>query len=376
VAVPGARQRIACPPVRVAYTLEQCWHDVPGGTAVAALAVARHLPAEGVEPIGVAARHRTPPPAPWTPSIPVRHLPLPRPLLYDAWLRLGWPAAERASGPVEVVHATTIVVPPRRARPLIVTIHDLAFVHDPSQFSRRGVATFRRALARVRERADLVLCSSHATLDDCADAGLSPDRLRHVPLGIDAPAPLTEAAIEAARRRHGLPEHYLLFVGTLEPRKNLPRLVEAHATLPAAPVLAIAGPNGWGSSGGGAGTPVADPARVRLLGFVPEADKQALYSGAAAVCYPSIREGFGLPVLEAMARGAPVVTSRGTATEEAAGGAAVLVDPLDIGDIARGIEEALGRAGELAARGPIRAAQCTWAATAAATAAAYREVAG
>ena len=113
-----------------------------------------------------------------------------------------------------------------------------------------------------------------------------------------------------------------------------------------------------------------------MLGFVPELDKQALYAGARAVCYPSIREGFGLPVLEAMARGAPVVTSRGTATEEVAGGAAVLVDPLDERDIARGIEEAIDRGAELAERGPARAAQLTWAATAAATVAAYREVVG
>ncbi len=356
-------------PVRVAYTIEQCWHDVPGGTAAAALAVARHLPAEGVELVGVAARHSSPPGEPWTPPIPVRHLPLPRSLLYDAWLRLGWPPVERATGPVDVVHATTIVVPPRTDRPLVVTIHDLAFLHDPSQFTRRGAVTFRRSLKQVRERADLVLCSSLATLDDCVVAGLARDRLRHVPLGVDEPGPLADGAIDAARRRHDLPERYLLFVGTLEPRKNLHRLLEAHRSLPDAPVLAVAGPAGWGSGG-----PPADPDRVTLLGFVSEADKQALYAGAAAFCYPSTREGFGLPVLEAMARGAPVVTSRGTATEEAAGGAAVLVDPFDVEDIARGIDTALARADGLAAGGPQRAAACSWTATARATADAYREV--
>jgi glycosyltransferase involved in cell wall biosynthesis len=357
--------------VRVAYTIEQCWHDVPGGTAVAALAVGRHLPREGVELVGVAARHATPPSDPWNPPFPVQHLPLPRPLLYDAWLRLGWPPAERASGPVDLVHATTIVVPPRREHPLVATIHDLAFLHDPTQFTRRGVATFRRALARVRERADLVLCSSQATLDDCLHAGVPKERLRHIPLGVDLPTPLPDGAVEAVRRRHDLPERYLLFVGTLEPRKNLRRLVEAHAAVEGAPLLAVAGPAGWGRD-----APRPDPARVRLLGFVSEADKQALYAGAAAFCYPSTREGFGLPVLEAMARGTAVVTSRGTAMEEAAGGVAVLVDPFDTTDIARGIEEALADAAGLAAAGPARAAQCPWGATARATAAAYREVAG
>jgi glycosyltransferase involved in cell wall biosynthesis len=355
--------------VRVAYTIEQCWHDVPGGTAAAALAVARHVPAEDVELVGVAARHASPPGEPWTPPIPVRHLPLPRAVLYDAWLRLGWPPVERATGPVDVVHATTIVVPPR-SFPLVVTIHDLAFLHDPSQFTRRGDVTFRRSLARVRDRADLVLCSSAATLEDCVVAGLPRERLRHVPLGVDPPQPLSDGAVAASRQRHDLPERYLLFVGTLEPRKNLHRLVQAHRSIPDAPVLAVAGPDGWGP-----GAPPTDSQRVKLLGFVSEADKQALYAGAAAFCYPSTREGFGLPVLEAMARGAPVVTSRGTATEEAAGGAAVLVDPFDVDDIARGIDEALGRADELAAGGPGRAAACSWTDTARATVRAYREVA-
>src|SRR5262245_20482530 len=117
--------------MRVGYTVEQCWHEVPGGTAVAALAVARHLPAEGVELVGVAARHSSSPAPPWVPPMPVRHLALPRSLLYDAWLRLGWPPIEGSTGPLDVVHATTIIVPPRRGVPLIATIHDLAFLHDP-----------------------------------------------------------------------------------------------------------------------------------------------------------------------------------------------------------------------------------------------------
>jgi glycosyltransferase involved in cell wall biosynthesis len=290
---------------------------------------------------------------------------VPQALLYEGWHTVGRPRV----GPADVIHGTGVAVPPRTA-PLVMTVHDLSYLVYPGHFSRAGLRFFRQALRRTRERADLVLCSSRATLDDCAGAGLPAERLRHLPLGIDPPAPLAAGAIDAARARHRLPEHYLLFVGTLEPRKNLARLVAAHASLPEAPVLAVAGPNGWGAGG-----PEADPVRVRLLGFVGEQDKQALYAGAAAFCYPSTREGFGLPVLEALARGAPVVTSRGTATEEAAGGAAVLVDPYDVDDIARGISEALAGSRELAAAGPLRAAQHTWAATAQATAAAYREVA-
>jgi glycosyltransferase involved in cell wall biosynthesis len=133
--------------------------------------------------------------------------------------------------------------------------------------------------------------------------------------------------------------------------------------------LVVAGAAGWG-----------DVARtltgnVRFLGHVPPGDLAALYAAAAVFAYPSEREGYGLPILEAMAQGTPVVTSRGSATEETAGGAAVLVDPSDSADIARGIEEAIARAGELAAAGRARAATETWARTAGLTAAVYREVA-
>ena len=111
--------------MRVAYTLEQSWHRVPGGTAVAALAVAREL---APHLIGVSALHRHVPPAPWTPPIRTRPLPLPRPLLYDAWLRLRIPPVQLATGRVDLIHATTIVVPPRTA-PLVVTVHDLSLIH-------------------------------------------------------------------------------------------------------------------------------------------------------------------------------------------------------------------------------------------------------
>ena len=357
--------------VRVAYTLEQCWHDVPGGTAVAALALARELAARpDVELVGVSARHRGPAVDGFEPPIPVRALPLPRTALYEAWRRLGWPPVERATGAVDVVHATTIIVPPRAAAPLVVTLHDLAFLHDPESFTAHGVKAFTAGLARIRRDAAAVLCSSQATLDDARAAGLAPDRLRLVPLGLEPVARPGPDEVRATLARLGVSAPYLLFVGTLEPRKNLARLLEAHAILAAAmsspPELVVVGPRGWGEQ------PPAG--QVRLLGFVDEATKTALYEGAQAVCYPSLREGFGLPVLEGMAHGTPVVTSRGTATEEVGGDAVVLVDPLDPADIARGITEALDRRDELSAAGPARAAEFTWARTADAVVSAYRDV--
>lgn len=356
---------------RVAYTLEQCWHRVPGGTAVAALRVAERLVGrDDVDLIGVAGRHSKPAPPPWRPPLPVQHLPLAAPLLYDAWLRVGWPPVERASGPVDVAHATTIIPCPSRA-PLVATVHDLAWMHRPDQFTRRGVAIFRRSLALLRRRAALLLCSSQATLDDCLAAGFGSERLRHVPLGVDALA-ASPADVERVRRRHDLPDRYLLFVGTVEPRKNLRRLAAAVARLDEPLPLVVAGATGWGDS---AAAPAPGRADLRFLGFVDTDDLAGLYAGAAAFCYPSEREGYGLPVLEAMAQATPVVTSRGTATEEAAGGAAVLVDPADPDDIARGITEALSSRDALAAAGRRRAATATWEATAALTVAAYRDAA-
>lgn len=356
--------------VRVAYTLEQCWHRVPGGTGVAALRIAEALgPHNDVRLIGVAGRHRHLPPEPWVPTIPVAHLPIAAPWLYETWLRLDWPKVERAAGRVDIAHATTLIPCATDAK-LVVTLHDLAFLHDPSHFTRHGVRVFQRSLRRIRNDADLVLCCSQATMDDCVAAGIDADRLRLVPLGVETER---ASADEVARVRalYRLPERYLLFVGTVEPRKNLRGLVAAMAHLPEPPPLVVAGAEGWGDSGVDENTD-----GVHFLGFVPPDDLSPLYAGADVFCYPSEREGFGLPVLEAMAQGTPVVTSRGTATEETAGAAAVLVDPRDPVDIARGIDEADRRRRELSAKGIARAQRRSWAATAALTAAAYRELAG
>lgn len=365
--MPGSRHN---GPVRVAYTLEQCWHRVPGGTAVAALRIAEAMEEQhDIRLIGVAGRHAHLPDDAFIPPIPVAHLPLAAPWLYETWLRFGWPKIERATGRVDVTHATGLIPCPTDA-PLVVTLHDVAFVHDPGHFTRHGNRVFRDSLDIIRRRADVVICSSQATLDDVSRLGFSDDRLRLVPLGVDVERC---DAVEVARVRvfYDLPSEYLLFVGTVEPRKNLGRLVEAVRLLDDPMPLVIAGAEGWGESG------VADlpEAEVRFLGFVPSDDLGPLYAGASAFCYPSEREGYGLPVLEAMAQGTPVVTSSGTATEETGGTAAVLVDPHDPVDIARGITEALHRTPELAAKGRARAQRRSWERTASLTASIYRELA-
>ena len=354
--------------VRVAYTLEQCWHRVPGGTAVAAIEVGAELAARAeIDLVGVTARHHTPAVPGFEPPVVAATLSRRSSRsLYASWLWTGAPAVERATGPVDVTHATSVIPPPTRA-PLVVTVHDLAFLRSPEQFSHWGRAVFRRSLALVRRHADLVLCSSTATMDDCVVAGIGADRLRLVPLGVRANSVSAEQ-VAAVRRRFDLPERYVLFVGTLEPRKNLHRLVQAVDTLDDDLALVVAGPPGWGDA-------IAPSARSRLLGPVTSADRDALYVGAEAFCYPSTWEGFGLPVLEAMAAGTPVVTSAGISTEEVAGGAAVLIDPSDPSSIADGLREALRHHDELHAAGLARAATQSWSTTADLTIAAYREVA-
>ena len=353
--------------VRVAYTLEQCWHRVPGGTGVAAMRVAEAMASEpDVTLIGVAGRHKHVPGEPWSPVVPIAHLPVGGPLLYDLWLRRGWPKVERATGPIDVAHATTLI-PCATDAPMVVTVHDLAFLHDPSQFTRRGNSIFRRSLDQIRRRADLVLCSSQATMDDCVAAGIPGERLRLVPLGVDV-AKVDAAEVARVMALYRLPQRYLLFVGTVEPRKNLRGLVEAVGLLEEPLPLVVAGAEGWGD------IDIPTGGDVRFIGFVPAADLGGLYAGAEVFCYPSEREGYGLPVLEAMAQGTPVVTSRGTATEETAAGAAVLVDPSQPADIARGITEAAARRQALATEGVARADRATWQETARLTAEAYREL--
>lgn len=341
---------------RVAFTLEQCWHRVPGGTAVAALELARELAMRpDVELVGVAAAHRKPPPAPWRPPIPTRRLPLPRLALYESWHLLRRPRVERATGPVEVIHATGLAIPPRSA-PLVVTLHDLSFLEYPEHFSRAGLRFFHRALELSRREADVVLCSSEATLEHCAAVGFERDRLRHVPLGVRVER-AGEADVARVREGYGLPGHYLLWTGTVEPRKNLPRLLAAFESLGHDLDLALVGPKGWNEE-------IGVRPRVKPLGFVPADDLRGLYAGAEAFCFPSLMEGFGFPVLEAMAQGTPVVTSLGTSTEELARDAGVLVDPRDTDSIAAGIEQALRDDGALAAAGRARAAEYTWSRTA------------
>jgi glycosyltransferase involved in cell wall biosynthesis len=245
----------------------------------------------------------------------------------------------RRARSLDVLHCTTFRGPVRSEVPTVLTVHDLAILRAPEVFPRWHRLYGRLGLQRVLRAASAIVAVSEFSRDETIElAGIPPERIRVVPHGID-PVFGPDGPSAAG--------DYVLAVATLEPRKNLRRAVEAARA--AGVELRVVGARGWG------GVEVTG-----WVGEIPDAELAALYRGAACLLYPSLYEGFGLPVLEAMACGTPVVTSAATAMEEVAGGAAVLVDPLDVASMADGIREALRRRDELVAAGLGRANQFTW----------------
>lgn len=267
---------------------------------------------------------------------------------------------------------------PLSARRQVVTIHDCAFVDHPEAFSRLFAAWYGWLIPRLARRARRVITVSKFSAERLAMVcKLPPERIDVVYNGVGAHMrPAAPETIADVRRRLSLPERYVLSLGSLEPRKNLRRLLEAWSRLKRRDVgLVLAG--GESSVFRSAGIDVL-PVGVQLAGYVADADLPALYSGAEAFVYPSLYEGFGLTVLEAMACGAPVVCSGTTALPEVTGDAAIAVDPMNIDDIADGIERLLSD-GPLRERlrqlGLARAAEFTWDKTAAATGAILHQAA-
>ena len=297
-----------------------------------------------------------------------------------AWTHLAAGRAARAAG-ADLLHGVHYELPRRASLPRVVTVHDLTLITHPEWHEASKVRFFRWAMRRSVAAARRVLCVSAATARDLAEQlGVDPGRVDVTPLGTDL-RPASEQAVAALRRRLGLDGPYLLGLGTLEPRKDLPTLIRAFAALAGELPhrLVLAGMAGWGAgevASAVASSGVAD--RILLAGYVPEADKAALLTGADVFAYPSRYEGFGLPVLEAMACGTPVVTTTGGSLPEVAGDAALLVEPGDADTLAASIAKLAGEAGErvgLVQRGLVRAAGFSWNRCAALTADAYRRAA-
>ncbi|MFL5790812.1 MAG: glycosyltransferase family 4 protein [Actinomycetota bacterium] len=363
--------------MRIAFHVDQLWFSAPGGIGTYVSHLASELPAvapdDELVPFSASWAGR---PSPEGVPAATRSVGMPIRALYPMWAWSRRPNLPQRFGTLDAIHATNpAAIPPARpGQALVVTIHDLAFERYPELYPPRWRRLYQRGLEIAVREAHAVLAPSRHAAAAVAAHGVERERIHITPLAADPPA---EAGTASTPPYDG---PYVLFVGTLEPRKNLPRLVRAFraavgdASLPHQ--LILAGPTGWqqdtlanalAADGGG---------RVHLPGRVGRQELEALYRGADAVAYPSLYEGFGLPVLEALAHGRPTLTSSTSSIPEVADDAALLVDPEDDDAIAAGLVRILTdeplRA-ELMSKGPARAASFSWAATARATLEAYRD---
>lgn len=289
-------------------------------------------------------------------------LPCPARVAHALWRIVPSPRIEAWTGRVDVVHATNFVAPPARA-PVVVTVHDLTFVRFP-ELCTRAVLRYEGGLRRALARGATVHTPSDFVASEVREAFALPhERVFRVHNGL---TPIGGGDPAAGRRLAGV-ERYVLALGTVEPRKNLPTLVRAFDACAAdAPDLrlVVAGPDGWdGDAFAAACSAARHRDRVVRLGYVREAERADLLAGAAVFAYPSVYEGFGLPPLEAMQAGVPVVASDAGALPEVLGDAARLVDPHDADALAAALAALLhddAQRADLVARGRERSARYSW----------------
>ena len=284
-------------------------------------------------------------------GIPVttRLLPLPAShAVRTAWSRAGHPAVERLAGPLDAFLFSEWMYPAQRGGVRATVFHDLIPLRHPEWCTARTISMHTRKARNAAATCDVVFANSRATAADLtALLGIEPDR-------IVLASPGLEPGLVPDGPKADLGGPSILGLGTIEPRKNLARLVEAWRLLDGELGLTLAGGEGWGDR-----PDLADP-RIRQLGYVPAGDLGSLYRGASLLVFPSLLEGFGMPIVEAMACGTPVVASAHPSLDEACGDAAVRVDPLDPEAIAEGVRVALARRDELVARGLVHAARFSW----------------
>ncbi len=316
-------------------------------------------------------------------------------LLQDAWIRGEHPPVEWLTGAADVVHGTNFVLPPLRRARGVLTIHDLSYLRTPDTVTAAS-ARYSDLVPRGLRRAAAVLTPSRAVAEEVIAAyRLDPALVTPTPLGVDDAWFTTPPPTAAWLQAHGLPERYLLFVGSVEPRKNLPVLLEAvrrlHAAKLGAPPLVLVGPPGWGPTLDLAGLPAGS---VIIAGYLDAEQLRATVAGAGVLCFPSRYEGFGLPPLEALAAGTPVVAADIPTVREVTG---ALLAPADspsgspsagspvrlvrqadrdsfADDLAEAILALLSSPGDAEA-GRTHARAFTWRRTAELTAAVYRRVA-
>jgi glycosyltransferase involved in cell wall biosynthesis len=355
----------------------------PTGVGSYVLALAQRLPALAPDDrffyFSASLRDRYPQKA-WPKNVTLVDRRLPVKALNLAWNRLEWPSMDRLVGShLDLVHSPhPLLVPSKRARK-IVTLHDLFFLKHPDLTDaeiRRDYAALVRDHVR---RADGVICvSEHTASEARLLLDVPPAKIAVIPNGVD-PAfrqPIDAEAVDAILARRQLPRGGLLYVGSEEKRKNLVNLAMAYMGLAGRrrriPPLILVGPGSHWAQGGAIMGP-----QIRALGYLETIEIRALMAASVALVLPSLEEGFGLPVAEAMAAGLPVVCSRGSALEEVAGDAATLVNPLDTRSIADGIESILDnprKADTQRQKGFERSQLFSWDVTAARTLEFYRKV--
>ncbi|MBL8058313.1 MAG: glycosyltransferase family 4 protein [Anaerolineales bacterium] len=305
-------------------------------------------------------------------------LPTQRPAWRILWEQAVQPLALWRARP-DLIHGLAFALPLAYAGPAVVTVYDLSFLVMPEKFPPAQRLYLRTITGLSCRRARRVIAISESTRADVARRlGVDPARIDVACPGLQPHfRPLPAVEVEAFRARAGLPARFILYLGTLEPRKNLVTLLQAFARLRSgAPDLhlVIAGARGWLYAELFRQVQALDLAAVvHFPGFVPAEDLPLWYNAAAVFAYPSSFEGFGMPVLEALACGRPVVTSNVSSLPEAAGEAALLAPPSNAAALADAMRQALAEGPDRGARGPGHAARFTWAATAAQTAAAYRQ---
>jgi glycosyltransferase involved in cell wall biosynthesis len=382
--------------VRVAINVEQLFYRAPGGTGRYTARLTAEIARAGDTVVPFLAWHRRADVAAAfrrhgidsvDPDRAVR-LPLPRPLLFDAWNTLGAPAPQglsRAIRSAEIIHAPSVAVPPVKGVPLVVSIHDAGFAVFPEAYPARGLRFHVAGVRRAAQWADAVIAPTEAAAEEIvANSPVRRSQIRVVPHGVDRRLAdlVTLADVLARRRLDDAP--YVFWVGSLDPRKNVGTLVAAMARLVRdggfPHRLVLAGPAGWKDEHLFSDADLAVLGdRLRVLGRVDDEELLCLYAGAACFAFPSLHEGFGFPVLEAMVQGTPVVCADIPTLREVAGDAALLVAPTDVEAWAEALAAVTGDAGRrqgLASAGTTRAAEFTWDRTVAETRAIYRELLG
>lgn len=287
---------------------------------------------------------------------------------YEAWHRFRRPIVRV---PGDLMHATSLAVAPAGRRPLVVTVHDIVFLRQPEHLTGRGVSFHRRGLAIARRDAAAVVVPTHFGKADLVAEGFDADRVHVAPHGVDPTGEEDPLVTGAVLEWLGVRPPYLLFVGTIEPRKGVGDVLAAHAALRAGHpdlTLVLAGPPGWGEP------PDLDRPGVIATGNVGDVHLDALYRHAAALVLPERYAGFGLPLIEAMARGCPVVTSDAACLPEVVGDGGVVTAVGDVDALAGALGRILddpAHRDDLVARACARGATFTWEASAVAHRVAY-----